>query len=91
MEYRGIGASELVHDVPRVVRAVHDNVLQGGDSALAIVRLDKGEKAFHVGELKIHVKGHEPAAYPSQGGFRALNNNVLEGGSIVCHTSENYG
>ena len=49
--------------------AVHDEVLQGGDCALAIVRLDEGEKTLHVGVLKIHVKGHEPAAYPSQGGF----------------------
>ena len=81
---RGVGAGELIDNIPSPVRALHYDGLNRCLLVL-VASLHEGEEARHsvIGE----VRGvfHQPLGYPQEGGLVALDDNVLEGGSVSVH------
>jgi len=87
-----VGAGELRNDVPTLVRAVNDNLLQDGEFSTSPVLgadLYEGDELSHpiVGEG--NVLAHQKFANPQEGGLVALDCNVFA--DISNHRSKNYG
>jgi hypothetical protein len=89
VEDAGVGAGELIHNIPTVGRTLHDNVLNWRYIAIVIHCLYEEEKPFHTGVLKVNFQGHEPTANPRESGLATLDNNMLEGRGIFVHTAKN--
>ena len=90
--YVGIGALELAHYVPPLVRAVLYDILQGGEDATGAVcgAVLHKEQVFSQGIVdEGRTMGHKKLHNPIERGNITLDFHILV--NVLCHRSENYG